>query len=101
MGDANPTPYVKDGINNYLVHGQSQAVNPEKVGTKAAAHYQLNIEAGGAKVVRLRLTDLHGRYQVEDFFTPWFNETLEAGGGRPMNFMTLLRRLRWERMRPG
>ncbi len=51
----NPTPYVKDGINNYLVHGQRNAVNPEKRGTKAAAHYTITVPAGGAEVVRLRL----------------------------------------------
>jgi hypothetical protein len=32
-------PYVKDGINNYVVLGQQGAVNPEKTGTKVAAHY--------------------------------------------------------------
>jgi hypothetical protein len=35
----NPSPYVKDGINNYLVNGQKDAVNPKKSGTKTAAHY--------------------------------------------------------------
>ena len=37
-----PAPYVKDGINNYVVHGRQDAVNPEQTGTKAAAHYQLD-----------------------------------------------------------
>ncbi len=36
----NRTPYVKDGINDYLVLGATQAVNPENTGTKVAAHYQ-------------------------------------------------------------
>jgi Mannosylglycerate hydrolase MGH1-like glycoside hydrolase domain len=53
----NPTPYVKDGINNYLVHGQLQAVNPGQTGTKASAHYALTIDAGGSQALRLRLTD--------------------------------------------
>ena len=43
-GVPNITPYVKDGINNYIVMGQKDAVNPEKTGTKAAAHYILNIK---------------------------------------------------------
>jgi hypothetical protein len=34
----NASPYVKDGINNYIVHGQREAVNPDRIGTKAAAH---------------------------------------------------------------
>lgn len=52
----NRTPYVKDGINNYFVHGQIDAVNPQMSGTKVAAHYCLAVEPGESAVVRLRLT---------------------------------------------
>jgi hypothetical protein len=58
FGTANQSPYVKDGINNYVVEGKKDAVNPEKTGTKSAAHYQLNVGAGRAATVRLRLTDV-------------------------------------------
>ncbi|NJR62360.1 MAG: glucosidase [Cyanobacteria bacterium CRU_2_1] len=51
----NSSPYVKDGINNYVVNDQLDAVNPEQVGTKAAAHYTLNIDAGETQIVQLRL----------------------------------------------
>ncbi len=37
FGVPNRTPYVKDSINDYVVHGRQEAVNPEKKGTKAAA----------------------------------------------------------------
>ncbi len=53
----NASPYVKDGINNYVVHGQQSAVNPEKTGTKASAHYRLKVGPGESATVRLRLTD--------------------------------------------
>src|SRR5262245_33626672 len=56
FGSENRTPYVKDGINNYVVHGQTDAVNPEGVGTKVAPQYHLTIGPGATKVVRLRLT---------------------------------------------
>jgi len=56
FGSANTSPYVKDGINNYLIHGQLAAVNPQLTGTKAAAHYHLTIGAGETAVVRLRLS---------------------------------------------
>ena len=46
FGVPNRTPYVKDGINDYVVHGQQDAVNPEQTGTKAAAHYRLTVEPG-------------------------------------------------------
>jgi hypothetical protein len=57
FGSENRTPYVKDGINDYVVHGNHDAVNPEKSGTKAAALYKLRIAPGASVSVRLRLTD--------------------------------------------
>jgi hypothetical protein len=42
FGVASRTPYVKDGINNCIVHGQEGAVNPEKKGTKVAAHLSID-----------------------------------------------------------
>ena len=49
-------PYLKDGINDYVVQGRQEAVNPERRGTKAAAHYRLKIGPGRSATVRLRLT---------------------------------------------
>jgi hypothetical protein len=57
FGSENRTAYVKDGINDYVVHGNHEAVNPEKSGTKAAALYNLRIAPGASAAVRLRLTD--------------------------------------------
>jgi len=56
-GGENASPYVKDGINNFIVHGQTEAVNPSKLGTKAAAHYRLTLAPGESKTIKLRLTD--------------------------------------------
>jgi hypothetical protein len=50
--------FVKDGINDYVVHGEQGVVNPERSGTKASAHYRLTVEGKGSVTVRLRLTDL-------------------------------------------
>ncbi|MBF1999237.1 MAG: glucosidase [Synechococcales cyanobacterium M58_A2018_015] len=57
FGSANASPYVKDGINNYLLHGQVDAVNPHGIGTKVSPHYPLTVAAGETKVIRLRLTN--------------------------------------------
>lgn len=57
FGISNPSPYVKDGINNYVVEGKVDAVNPEKIGTKMSAHYVLEVPAGGVQVIQLRLSD--------------------------------------------
>jgi hypothetical protein len=45
-GTPNEGPYVKDGINDRIVHGNIAAVNPEQTGTKAAARYTLQIGRG-------------------------------------------------------
>jgi hypothetical protein len=57
FGSPNASPYVKDAVNNYFVHGQTAAVNPTKTGTKAAAHYAVTVAAGSSRTVRLRLSD--------------------------------------------
>ena len=55
-GQDNTVPYVKDAFHEYLVSGHLDAVNPSKTGTKAAAHYRLEVPAGGSQQVRLRLS---------------------------------------------
>ena len=55
-GQSNPSPFVKDAFHEFLIAGNKEAVNPSKEGTKAAAHYELEIPAGGSQIVRLRLS---------------------------------------------
>src|SRR2546428_153249 len=54
-GQPSATPYVKDAFHEYIISGRGEAITPAKVGTKAAAHYVLDVPAGGSKTVRLRL----------------------------------------------
>ena len=58
FGTANSSPYVKDGFDNYIVHGNRDSVNPLKTGTKCAANYQLQVGAGQTATIRLRLSNL-------------------------------------------
>src|SRR6266699_1240748 len=69
FGFENRMPYVKDAINNYVVNSAKEAVNPEQRGTKAAAHYELNLAAGETSVVRLRLanSDFNGKNAFASF----------------------------------
>src|SRR6185436_6709346 len=55
FGSANHMPYVKDAFNTYVIDGHLESVNPEHVGTKAAAVYERNVAAGESVSVRLRL----------------------------------------------
>jgi hypothetical protein len=57
FGRLNMIRYVKDGINDHIIHGRHDVVNAEKQGTKASAHYLLTVEAGKSHTVRLRLTN--------------------------------------------
>jgi hypothetical protein len=57
FGTTNPTPYVKDGINDCVVADRQNTINPNNTGTKAAAHYQLRVGAGANAVIRLRLSN--------------------------------------------
>jgi hypothetical protein len=57
FGVPNRSPYVKDGINDHVVHGQDGVVNPDKRGTKVAPHYRVTVGPGARAVIRLRLCD--------------------------------------------
>jgi hypothetical protein len=70
-------PYLKDGINNYVVQGRQEAVNPDRFGTKAAAHYRQTVGPGQSATVRLRLIHqpLDGKGGKSPF-GPGFDKTL-------------------------
>ena len=53
----NASPYVKDGIHEYVIHNAKKAVNPNQIGTKVTTHYSIQLEAGETKTIRLRLSD--------------------------------------------
>ncbi len=58
FGTPNDSPYVKDGINNYLVSRDQDAVNPLQRGTKVSAHHELTVGAGKTATVWLRMSNL-------------------------------------------
>ncbi len=56
FGTPNASPYVKDAINDFVVHGAEDAVNPARTGTKVAAHHVLEVAAGDSASIRVRLS---------------------------------------------
>ncbi len=54
-GAPNVNPFVKDAFQSHVIEGRAGAVNPSLEGTKCAAHYTLDVPAGGEVVLRLRL----------------------------------------------
>ncbi|MEX5280704.1 MGH1-like glycoside hydrolase domain-containing protein [Nitrospira tepida] len=74
-GDDDGPRYAKDGINDYVVRGLKEAVNPDHVGSKVAAHYTFTLGAGETKTIRLRFTDQSSNETVtEPFFTTMLAE---------------------------
>ena len=57
FGVQNKSPYVKDGINDYIVQDQTEAVNSQQIATKVASHYALTLEPQQVKTVQLRLSN--------------------------------------------
>ena len=56
FGAPNASPYVKDGVNDFLVAGKADAVNHDGAGTKVAAHHLLELGPGQSGTVRVRLS---------------------------------------------
>ncbi|HET7034354.1 MAG TPA: hypothetical protein VFI42_01615, partial [Thermomicrobiaceae bacterium] len=59
-GTPNATSYVKDGIHAAVVEGKREAVDPKQNGTKAAAHYRLELGPGATQTVLLRFCNERG-----------------------------------------
>ncbi len=76
-GEPNQRPWVKDGINNYIVGGQRGAVNPAETGTKAAAHYRITVGAGQSVEIKLRLAPVDAAAMASGPFGD-FNTILQA-----------------------
>lgn len=48
--------FFKDGINNFLINGDKNTINPEKTGTKASFFIDTEIQAGESKTFDFRLS---------------------------------------------
>ena len=88
-GQPNASPYVKDAFHEYIISGRGEAVNPAKIGTKAAAHYVLDVPGGGSTTVRLRLAAA----RVDDAFGG-FERHSKAGSPTLTNSTSGFRRSR-------
>ena len=69
--------YFKDGINNYVVHGDHGAINPHRHGTKMAAHYRVDLAPGETAEFRVRLA-AEGEFEDERFTAVMAERRFEA-----------------------
>ncbi|MDV7699022.1 glucosidase [Chryseobacterium soli] len=63
----NTSNYCKDGINNFIINGNSGSVNPEHVGTKASFFIDENFKAKETKTFEFRMSDKKLEKPFEDF----------------------------------
>ena len=75
FGSPNPTPYVKDAFHEAVVGTRRDAVNPARMGTKAAAWYRLTVPAGAEVALRLRLCS--EAESPQRIFGPGFDRAIE------------------------
>lgn len=74
----NLTNYTKDGINDYIINKRKDAVNPNKIGTKAAVKYDDVIPANDKKVYRMRFSNQTPSEPFKDFDTLFEKRIIEA-----------------------
>jgi hypothetical protein len=77
-GQPNRSPHVKDAFHNYIIGGQRDAVHPAQEGTKAAAHYALDVPGGGSKTIRVRLGAAAPKEGFRDFEQVFTDRVAEA-----------------------
>ena len=75
---ANTGTFYKDGINEYIVHGNHQAINTNANGTKAAANYDVTVKANSSVIIKLRLSTHNTFTPFEDFDTVFETRQKEA-----------------------
>ncbi len=75
--DGGPGPF-KDAFHEYLIDGRQGAVDAARTGTKAAAHYRLEVPAGGTVQIRLRLRQGPTTTAFDDFEATFAQRQAEA-----------------------
>jgi hypothetical protein len=71
-------PFVKDAFHRYLVNSEKDAVHPDREGTKVAALFDGDIDAGQTRTIRLRLTDTRHNKPFAKFDAIFSNRQAEA-----------------------
>lgn len=74
FGVPNQTSYVKDAFHRTLIQKEKGAVNPNRVGTKAALHYSIpSVPPGESVVLKFRLTNRLMKDPLKDV-DDWISE---------------------------
>jgi hypothetical protein len=68
----------KDGVNEFIVNGNTDAINTQPAGTKAAINYDVKIAGGKSATVKLRLSSRKIKNAFADFDEVFLNRKNEA-----------------------
>ncbi|MCS3868388.1 hypothetical protein J3D55_001304 [Chryseobacterium ginsenosidimutans] len=63
----NKSNYTKDGINDFVINGNSQSINPKDFGTKASFFIDENFNPKESKIFEFRLSDKDLKEPFKDF----------------------------------
>ena len=74
----NASAHVKDAFHECVIGGRADAVNPERAGTKCAAHHRFTLEPGEERTLRLRLCAADGGAEPKEAFGPAFDAVFAA-----------------------
>jgi hypothetical protein len=88
FGTPNASPYVKDGINDFVVSGRRDAIDAQHSGTKVAAHHVLELAPRESASVRLRLSA--ARYSAADPLGAGFRRVMTARRAEADQFYSLV-----------
>lgn len=75
----NHSRYVKDSIADAIVQDRLELVSPDKVGTKAAAHYRLTLSPNESRTIRLRLHKINNQSSPRTLVASRARERAAAG----------------------
>ncbi|MDB5353502.1 MAG: uncharacterized protein JWN86_4749 [Planctomycetota bacterium] len=78
FGSPNEVPHVKDAFHDAVIQRRMERVNPDRTGTKAAAHFRSRVEPGGSFVVRTRFSNVPLSQPFSDFDAVFDLRCLEA-----------------------
>ena len=76
FGSPNRLRFTKDAFDRYLIHGEANAVNDARVGTKVALHYDLSLAPGESRTIRLRISDDPHCTRLDEHFDRTFDERI-------------------------
>jgi hypothetical protein len=65
FGAKSASRYNKDAFDRYIIHGERDALNPQRFGTKAASYFRLDLASGAGRELRFRLSAANERMDFD------------------------------------